>query len=94
MVYRLMLCLGCLLLCSCASRPFGSNAPQLRLNTEMHTARIWRSAMDAQQRYLVTTSDDKTARIWSLETAELLQVLRAPINLDNEGRLSAVARSG
>ena len=93
MVYRLMLCLGCLLLCSCASRPFGSNAPQLRLNTEMHTARIWRSAMDAQQRYLVTTSDDKTARIWSLETAELLQVLRAPIDLDNEGRLSAVAMS-
>ncbi|NOQ37036.1 MAG: hypothetical protein GQ569_14285 [Methylococcaceae bacterium] len=109
MFCRLLLCLGCLFLWACGtpkplktanpplkkqlSKPLNINVPLLRLNTKMHTAQINRSAIDAQQRYLVTVSHDKTARVWSLKSGELLQVLRVPIGLGNEGHLYAVAMS-
>jgi WD40 repeat protein len=69
------------------------NKPILRLNTQMHTAPISRMSIDAQQRFLVTGSDDKTARVWDLQTGDLLQVLRPPIGNDNEGKIYAVAIS-
>ena len=37
--------------------------------------------------------DDKTARVWSLASGELLKVLRPPIGSGNEGKLNAVAIS-
>jgi WD40 repeat protein len=40
--------------------------PLLRLNTDRHTDAIPGIATDAQNRFLVTASDDKTARVWSL----------------------------
>jgi len=69
------------------------NKPMLRLNTQMHTAPISRMSIDAQQRFLVTGSDDKTARVWDLQTGDLLQVLRPPIGNDDEGKIYAVAIS-
>lgn len=59
----------------------------------MHTATINRIAVDAGERFLVTTSVDKTARLWSLPKGRLLQVLRPPIGEGNEGWLYAVAIS-
>jgi len=67
--------------------------PMLRLNTQMHTAPIWRMSIDAQKRFVVTGSDDKAARVWDLQTGELLQVLRPPIGENHEGRVNAVAIS-
>jgi len=69
------------------------NKPMLRLNTQMHTAPIKRMSIDAQQRFLVTGSDDKTARVWELQTGDLLQVLRPPIGENQEGKILAVAIS-
>ena len=40
--------------------------PLLRLNTDRHTAGINRIATDAQNRFVVAASSDKTARVWSL----------------------------
>ena len=40
--------------------------PILRIETEMHTAVIGRIGIDGENRYLVTASDDKTARVWEL----------------------------
>lgn len=65
--------------------------PFLRIETGMHTALIRRIDMDARERYLVTASDDKTARVWDLANGKLLQVLRPPIGPGNEGKLYAVA---
>ena len=65
----------------------------LRLETGMHTSQITKIDVDAANRYLVTGSLDKTARIWSVKTGELLQVLRPPINKGNEGKIYAVAFS-
>lgn len=69
------------------------SAPQLRIEAGMHTAMIRRIAVDAQERYLVTASDDKTARVWDLGSGELLRVLRPPIGAGNEGKFYAVAIS-
>ena len=71
--------------------------PELRIETGMHTAMIRRIATDAANRWLVTASDDKTARVWELAAdggaARLVRVLRPPLGAGDEGKLFAVALS-
>ena len=88
-------CFYLLTLLSCASTYAAEppTEPILRLETGMHTARINNIASDAQGRYLVTASDDKTARVWDIATGKLLSTLRPPQGVGNEGRLYAVALS-
>ena len=76
--------------------PAGASAapyekPVLRIEAGMHTAAIKRIAVDAAERYVVTASVDKTARVWDLASGRLLRVLRPPIGPGNEGKLFAVA---
>lgn len=68
------------------------DAPQLRLEREMHTSAINASAMDAKGRWLVTASEDRTARIWDLVTGQLVRVLRPPMG-PTLGELRSVAMS-
>ena len=70
-----------------------SKQPFLRIETGMHAAAIRRISVDGANRYLVTASDDKTARVWELATGRLLRVLRPPIGEGDEGKLYAVAIS-
>ncbi len=70
-----------------------TTAPLLRLETGMHTAMIRRIATDAAGRFAVTASDDKTARVWEVATGRLVQVLRPPQDMGDEGKLYAVALS-
>lgn len=70
-----------------------SDQPILRLETGMHTAPIRRIAVDPNNRYLVSASEDKTVRLWSLADRKLLQVLRPPIGKNNQGIIYAVAIS-
>lgn len=67
--------------------------PILRIETGMHQARISRTSVDAANRYLVTGSNDKTARVWDLRTGTLLRTLRLPIGPGREGEVYAVAIS-
>jgi WD40 repeat protein len=67
--------------------------PILRIEPGSHFASIRAADSDASGRYLVTASDDKTARIWSLEEARQELVLRPPIGTGKVGSLSAVAMS-
>jgi hypothetical protein len=69
------------------------DTPFLRIEAGMHTAPIRRIDVDAQARFLVTASHDKTARVWSLASGELLKVLRPPVGSGDEGKLYAVAIS-
>jgi WD40 repeat protein len=67
--------------------------PIPRLETGMHTAPVRGAAVDASGKLLVTVSDDRTARLWSLLTGELIRTLRPEITPSGEGRLFAVAMS-
>ncbi|MDM8559432.1 caspase family protein [Candidatus Parabeggiatoa sp. HSG14] len=69
-----------------------STKPVLRLNTEMHTAKVTHVDVDAKEKYLVTGSLDNTARVWSLD-GELVRVLRLPMLSKGEAKLSAVTIS-
>ena len=89
------------LLCAGAGLPQGTAAqisapsrePMLRIEIGMHTAPILQIGVDAANRYLVTASLDKTARVWELASGKLLRVLRPPIGDGNEGKLGPIAIS-
>ncbi len=75
-----------------ASEPSG--APILRLETGMHTAPINQISVDAQERFLLTASLDKTLRLWDLNDGKQIQIYRVPIGVNNqEGQLRAGAIS-
>jgi len=67
--------------------------PILRLNSPMHSAMINRISTDAGGKYLLTASDDKTAKLWDAATGELIQTYRPPIGQGKEGMLYAGAIS-
>ncbi len=65
--------------------------PVLRLETGMHQSVIRRLDVDPARNLLVTASDDKTARVWDLDTGQLRHVLRPPIGSGDIGQMRAVA---
>jgi hypothetical protein len=69
------------------------DAPQLTLNLAMHSAMIKRIDLDAEGRYLLTASRDKTAKLWDLGSGALLRTFRVPIGPGPEGKLYAGALS-
>lgn len=81
----------CLIMSAALAQP--PDTPFLLIEAGMHTAAIRRLDADAQSRFLVTASYDKTVRVWSLASGELLKVLRPPIGSGGEGKLYAVAIS-
>jgi WD40 repeat protein len=67
--------------------------PILRIEAGQHGALINRIDTDAANRFVVTASDDKTARVWSIPDGQLQRVLRLPIGHGNVGKAYAVAIS-
>ena len=92
---RLVLLVTTLLLCAVnlANAAEPPTEPILRFDLGEHTAMIQRIASDEAGRYLVTASQDKTARVWNLADGRLLSTLRIPVGSGNEGKLYAVALS-
>ena len=91
------------LLASLASADEPPTTPILRIETGMHSAMIRRIDMDRSGRWLVSASDDKTVRVWDLNTGSTgkgqlermqpAQILRPPIGKGDEGKLFSVAIS-
>jgi len=79
--------------CPPASAGNPPTEPILRLEAGMHTASIEGIGVDAAGHLLLTVSDDKTARLWSLKDGRLIRVLRPPIGAGHEGQLNAGALS-
>ena len=88
-----MLALLCAISPTAAHSALSPQLPILTIETGMHTASINRIATDADGRFLITASDDKTIRVWELPSGRLAQIIRPPIGEGNEGKLHAVALS-
>ena len=69
------------------------STPFLTLNTLMHTGTIDRISADAQGRYVLTASRDKTAKLWDARSGELIRTFRIPMENGKEGKLRACAIS-
>lgn len=67
--------------------------PMLHLNTSMHTSDIWGLDTDQRGKYVLTASQDKTARLWDTKTGDLIRIFRPPIDTGSEGMLYAGAIS-
>ena len=67
--------------------------PVLIVDPGMHTARSKAAAVDAAGLFLVTGSDDKTVRIWSVSDGKLLRTIRMPAGPGAVGQIYAVAIS-
>jgi WD40 repeat protein len=67
--------------------------PRLRIETGAHQGRVLGFDLDGAGSLLLTASDDKTARMWSVPALRLLGVLRPPLAEDPAGRLYAAALS-
>lgn len=88
------LCLICLYadLASCGA---SSDEPILRIEDELeHTAPIARVALDAENRFIITASHDKTMKVWDISKGrKLSRIVRPPIGQGLEGKLLALAFS-
>jgi WD40 repeat protein len=67
--------------------------PRLRIETGAHHGRVLGFDLDAAGSLLLTASDDKTARLWSVPTLRSLGVLHPPLAEDPDGHLYAAALS-
>lgn len=63
----------------------------LRLETGTHVAAIRAASMDAAGRFVVTASEDKSARVWDSASGALLSIFRPPSAAGNNGKLFAAA---
>ena len=68
--------------------------PILRLELGMHSATGRQVGTDAQGRFVITSSDDKTARLWDASSGQLLRIFRVPSEVGSpNGQLYASALS-
>lgn len=72
---------------------FGGASQVARAQSAFHTAPITRVAADAASRVLVTASEDKTVRVWELQTGKLLRTIEAPSRPGQHGKVLGLAIS-
>ncbi len=65
----------------------GNAAPQLVLDSGGHTDGVTRVRFTPDGRELVSTSRDKTIRVWDVQSGEMLRVLRPPVGRGREGAI-------
>ncbi len=68
----------------------GANTvPELVLDSGGHTDGVTRVRFTPDGRQLMSTSKDKTIRVWDVQTGEMLRVLRPPVGRGREGVIYA-----
>ena len=75
------------------AQPAMPTEPLLRVEAGIHTSLVRGVAVDSSARIAVTAGDDKTARVWDVQSGRLLQTLRPPIAPGDEGKLFAIGLS-
>lgn len=89
---RIVICLM-LSVVGAASAAKLPETPFIRINTDMHSAKIMDIAADSAGALLATASYDKTAKLWEAGSGKLLTTFRPPVGAGIEGALHAVALS-
>lgn len=74
-----------------STQPQLYDRPVLVVDPGMHVATIREASADADARWVVTGSDDKTVRIWSLTDGTLERTIPVPAGPGNIGKVFAVA---
>ena len=90
---RRFLCTAALLWAGAALAAGPTVEPILHIEAGMHASIVKRIALDPSGRWLVTVSDDKSARIWDVPTGQLQGIVWLPEGPGNEGEAFAVAFS-
>ncbi len=67
--------------------------PILRIDDEMHSAISRHLSVDKAGKFIVTCSEDKTARLWDATTGTYLKTFRVPADINNDGKLYSCAIS-
>jgi len=62
-----------------------SKKPILTIESGMHTGMINRIGVDPSSNFIITPSDDRTARLWNLSTGKLTKVFRIPLGSNIDG---------
>ena len=75
-----------------AAKPH-ADGPQLMLDTGGHMALVKTITFTPDGRQLISASDDKTIRVWDLETGKTLRTIRGEIAPGNAGKIFAMALS-
>jgi WD40 repeat protein len=68
--------------------------PILRIETGKHGGSIRRIDTDAENRFAVTASHDKTVRVWSLPEGRPMRTLRLPLETSAKPMRSRYPRMG
>ena len=77
-------------------RAYSSGVPEepiLRMEMGMHSTVIPCIAVDAQNRFIVTGSWDKTVRLWEVSTGKPVRIFRPPLGEGSAGMIFAVTFS-
>jgi hypothetical protein len=67
--------------------------PVLAIDPGMHTAEIRAQAVDAAGQFAVTSSDDRTMRVWSIADVKVVRTIWIPIGPKPVGSINSVAIS-
>jgi WD40 repeat protein len=81
--------------CLIATRVALAAAPEpiLRIETGEHTSAVRHVSVDQAGKWLVTSSEDRTARVWDLKTGKLLRTFRVHIGSGTDGTIYTSALS-
>jgi len=63
----------------------------VQIDVGSHGAAVRRLAVDVERDWLVSASDDKSARVWRLASGEAVHTLRVPVGPGEQGRLYGAA---
>ena len=74
-------------------RPAAADTPLLQIETGGHLSLIRALQVTRDGKWLISASDDKTIRIWDLQSGRLKRVLRGEIGDSDHGKIYALAIS-
>jgi len=74
-----------------AARDRATVEAHVQIDVGSHGAAVRRLAVDEARDWVVSASDDKTARVWRLGSGEALHTLRVPVGPGEQGRLYGAA---